>query len=155
MRFFQFPSKRSSLLWSITPERWIYIYPRVRRSTLISATPEPFGFHQVEINVGIKVLGFGGEYTYITNNWVEENSHNGFTQKFNLHQSVDDKLYQILGSWYLEPVAYEGVEYTYIRQYAILGIQRGSVAMEIAMKPFGAMSLRQQLVQLSTASKKQ
>ena len=130
------------------------IYPRVRSSTLVSATPEPFGLHQVEINMGIKVLGFGGEYTYITNNWVEANSSNGFTQKFNLHRSVDDKLYQMLGSWYLEPVHYEGAEYTYIRQYAILGIQRGSIAMEIAMKTFGAMSLRQQLDQLSTASKK-
>ena len=128
-------------------------YPRVRDSYVVDAEKEPFGRHTVRTYLGIKVLGFGETYTYITNNWVEPQGDKSYIQKYNLEESVDDKLYEMLGNWYIEEVVLGGNRYTYVRQYTIIGIQRGSLAMELAMKAFGSLSLRQQFRQLSEATK--
>ncbi len=129
-------------------------YRRVRESALLASYGEEYDRHVVRLDVAIKVAGFGDEYVYVTNNFLERDEAGGYIQKFNLERSVDDKLYQMLGNWYVREIAYAGRRYTYVRQYAILGIQRGSFAMELAMKTFGALSLRQQFRQLSEATKR-
>ena len=90
----------------------------------------------------VKVLNFGAEYVYVTNNWMEKVG-DGYIQKYNLNRSPDGTLYQMLGNWYIEEIIYEGQPYTYIRQYAILGIRKGSLAMEVAMRTFGSWQLKQ------------
>ena len=67
--------------------------------------------------------------------------------------AVDDKLYELLGDWYLQEVIYEGKRYTYVREYVVLGIQRGSAAMELAVNTFGPVGVRMQLAELSAASR--
>jgi hypothetical protein len=129
------------------------IHSNVVECIVLDAGSDPFDRHTVLASVGIRVLGFGDSYTYVTNNWVEQSRSGGYIQKYNLAESVDGKLYQMLGNWYIEPVDYEGRQYTYIRQYVILGIRRGSVAMELAMRTFGAMSLKRQFRNLSNATK--
>ena len=129
------------------------IYSRVRKSIIIDAEDDPYERHTVRTDIFISVLGFGDGYSYVTNNWVDE-ADGTYLLRFNLEDSVDDKLYQMIGSWYVEPVDYDGVEYTYIRQYSIIGIQQGNIAMEIAMRTFGALSLKQMLRQFSKATKR-
>ena len=63
--------------------------------------------------------------------------------KYKLNRCPDGTLYQLLGSWYLEEIMFNGKPHTYIRNYAILGIQKGSLPMEIAMRTFGIWQLRQ------------
>ena len=128
------------------------MFPRVRESILLERSPNPFDRQTVQIDLGIKVLGFGDVYSYVVNNWVDE-EFGAYTQKFNMERSIDDKLYQVLGNYYIEPVVVDGIDCTYIRHYAIVGIQRGSRAMEFAMKTFGMASLRQTLKRVSIAAK--
>ena len=129
------------------------VYGSVRESVVIEAGPMPFDLHVVRLAVGFSVLGFGEKYLYVTNNWIEEDERGGYTQKYNLAESVDDKLYEILGNWYIEPIVHEGLPYTYVRQYAIIGVQRGSRSVELAMRVFGARSMRQNFRQLSAKTK--
>ena len=129
------------------------VYGFVRESVVIEASPMPFDLHVVRLAVGFSVLGFGEKYVYVTNNWIEEDDRGGYTQTYTLAESVDDKLYAILGNWYIEPIVYEGAPYTYVRQYAIIGVQRGSRSIELAMRVFGGRSLRQNFRQLSAKTK--
>ena len=128
-------------------------FPRVRESVIVESSPDPFDRQSVQIEMGIKVLGFGDVYSYVINNWVDQEEFGGYTQKYNMERSIDDKLYQMLGNYYLEPVIVDGINYTYIRHYAVIGIQRGSRAMELAMKTFGMASLRKVLKRVSEAAK--
>ena len=118
------------------------IYPRVVESKLEYASPNRYDRHALWVHLRIKVLNFGAEYVYVTNNWLEE-SGNGYIQKYNLNRSPDGTLYQMLGNWYIEEILVDGEPHTYVRQYAILGIQKGTTTMEVAMRAFGAWQLRQ------------
>ena len=117
-------------------------YPRVVESRLEVASPDKFEKHSLWVHIRVKVLNFGAEYVYVTNNWMEKTG-DGYIQKYNLDRSPDGTLYQMLGNWYIEEITYEGKPHTYVRQYAILGIRKGSGAMEIAMRAFGGWQLRQ------------
>ena len=117
-------------------------YPRVVESKLEYASEDRFAKHSLWVHVRVKVLNFGAEYVYVTDNWMEK-AGDGYIQKYNLNRSPDGTLYQMLGNYYVEEIIYEGKPHTYIRQYAILGIKKGSRAMEIAMKAFGGWQLRQ------------
>ena len=48
------------------------VYPRVRESVLEYSSQDPFGKHSVRIRMYVKVLGFGADYTYVTDNWTEK-----------------------------------------------------------------------------------
>jgi len=116
-------------------------FPRVVDSVLEDASADPFGLHTLWVHIDVKVLGFGAEYTYVTNNWMER-CGNGYLQKYNLNRCPDGTLYQLIGSWYVEEIQYQGKPHTYIRNYAVIGIRKGSLPMEIAMRAFGVWQLK-------------
>ena len=93
------------------------------------------------MHIDVRVLGFGAEYSYVTDHWVEPCSK-GYLIKYNLNRSLDGTLYQVLGSWYLEELQYNGKPHTYIRNFAVVGVRKGSPAMELAMRAFGIWQLR-------------
>jgi hypothetical protein len=117
------------------------IFPRVSESVLEYSSEDPFGKHSLRIHMEVKVLGFGADYTYVTDNWTAKHGR-GYLMKYNLNRCPDGTLYQLLGSWYVEEITYKGEPHTYIRNYAILGIQKGSLPMEIAMRAFGIWQLK-------------
>jgi hypothetical protein len=117
------------------------IFPRVVESVLEEASEDPFGLHTLWVHIDVKVLGFGAEYTYATNNWMERHG-SGYLQKYNLNRSPDGMLYQLVGSWYVEEILYQGKPHTYIRNFAVIGIQKGSVPMEVAMRAFGIWQMK-------------
>ncbi len=116
-------------------------YPRVDESVVERGDSDPHGMHTVRIHVSIKVLGFGGEYSYVTNNYVEPYG-DGYIQRYDLEQSPDGRFFQMSGNWYVEEIEYQGKPHSYLRQYAVVGIQKGSLPMEIAMRTFGGVNLR-------------
>lgn len=116
-------------------------YPRVVESELKHTSEDPYGKHTLLVHISIEVLGIGENYYYATNNWMERHNR-GFVQKFNLADSPDGRFYQMLGNWYLEELEIRGRKHTYVRQYSILGIRRGSGAMEVAIKAFGTLNLK-------------
>jgi hypothetical protein len=118
------------------------VYSMVRESTLEYASDDPFGKHSLMVRFGVKVLGFGAEYTYVTDSWTEELG-SGYLQKYRLNRCPDGTLYQLRGSWYIDEIIHNGEPHTYIRNYAIIGIQKGSLAMELAIRTFGIWQLQQ------------
>jgi hypothetical protein len=99
------------------------------------------GLHVLWVHIDVKVLGFGAEYTYVTNNWLERRG-DGYLQKYNLNRCPDGTLYQLIGSWYVEEIEHNGTPHTYIRNFAVIGIRKGSMPMEIAMRTFGTWQLK-------------
>ena len=118
------------------------VYSMVRESTLEYASDDPFGKHSLMVRFGVKVLGFGAEYTYVTDSWTEELG-SGYLQKYRLNRCPDGTLYQLRGSWFIDEIIHNGEPHTYIRNYAIIGIQKGSLAMELAIRTFGIWQLQQ------------
>ena len=116
-------------------------FPRVVESRVEYASDDRFGLHTLFAHIDIKVLGFGADYTYVTNNWTERHN-DGYLQRFNLNRCPDGTLYELLGSWYLQEIEYQGQQYTYIRNYAVIGIRKGDLPTELAMRAFGAWQLR-------------
>ena len=57
-------------------------FPSVRESTLLELDPDPFERHVVQIELGIKVLGFGSVFDYILNNFKTCFRIAGFFFKF-------------------------------------------------------------------------
>ena len=126
------------------------IYPRVKESFVEYASNDRFGKHSLFVHMGVEVLGFGADYTYVTDNWMEH-AQKGYVQKYRLNRSPDGMLYQLLGSWYIEEIMLKGEPHTYIRNYAIIGIQQGTLPMELAMKAFGLWQLKQIFKNLSAS----
>jgi hypothetical protein len=118
------------------------VYSMVRESTLEYASDDPFGKHSLMVRFGVKVLGFGAEYTYVTDSWTEALG-SGYLQKYRLNRCPDGTLYQLRGSWFIDEIIHNGEPHTYIRNYAIIGIQKGSLAMELAIRTFGIWQLQQ------------
>ncbi len=129
------------------------IFPRVVDAKVESASDDPFGLHRLWVHTDIKVLSFGAEYVYVTNNWMER-TENGYLQKYNLDRCPDGTLYQLIGSWYVEEIDYEGKPHTYIRNFSVVGIRKGSVPMEVAIRAFGMWQLRQLFGNLNKAVEK-
>ena len=117
-------------------------YPRVEESILEYSSEDPFGKHSLWVHINVQVLGFGAEYTYVTDNWTERYD-GGYLQKYHLNRSPDGTLYQLIGSWYVEELTIGGKPHTYMRNYAVIGIQKGTLSMELAMKAFGMWQLKQ------------
>ena len=115
-------------------------FPRVVESVVEYASDDPFGLHTLRAHIDIRVLGFGAEYVYVTNNWMERKG-NGYLQKYNLNRCPDGTLYQLIGSWYVEGIEHQGKPHTYIRNYSVIGIRKGSLPMEVAMRAFGIWQL--------------
>ena len=115
-------------------------YPRVEASSVVVASENPFDRHVLRVELNLQVFKWGDRYHYITNNWMEPYEA-GFVQKYNLEESPDGKIYQMLGNWYIEPIEYQGKEHTYVRKYAILGIRKGTGLMEFVMKTFGDITM--------------
>lgn len=130
------------------------VYGRVRHAELLEAAEDPFGKHTVRVEVAVKVLGVGTEYAYVTDNWVRQQDDGAYTQTYELAESPDGTFYRMSGNWYIREIMYEGQRCTYVRQHTVLGIQKGSRAMELAMRTFGGMGVRQNLRELSTAADK-
>jgi hypothetical protein len=129
------------------------VFPRAVESLLEYAADDPFGLHSLWMHIDVKVLGFGAEYTYVTDNWMEL-CNAGYLQKYNLNRSPDGTLYQVLGSWYLEEIQYNGKPHTYIRNFAVIGVRKGSLAMELAMRAFGVWQLRRNFDNINDAIEK-
>ncbi len=117
------------------------VYPRVDESVIEKGDSDPRGMHTVRIHVSIKVFGFGGAYSYITNNYVEPYG-DGYIQRYDLQRSPDGRFFQMSGNWYVEELEYGDEPHTYLRQYSVVGIRKGSLPMEVAMRTFGGINLR-------------
>lgn len=129
------------------------VFPRAVESVLEYASNDPFGLHSLRMHIDVRVLGFGAEYSYVTDNWMERCS-GGYLQKYHLNRSPDGTLYQVLGSWYVEEIQYNGKPHTYIRNLAIVGIRKGSLAMELAMRAFGIWQLKRNFKNINKAVEK-
>ena len=128
-------------------------FPRMDESYLEYESEDPFGKHTLWAHIKVNFLGFGAEYPYVLDNWMER-SDGGYLLKYRLNRSPDGTLYQLLGSWYLEEVMFDGEPHTYIRNYAIIGIQKGNLAIELAMRAFGVWELKQVFRNIAKAVKK-
>jgi hypothetical protein len=129
------------------------IFPRVVDSVLEESSKDPFGLHVLWVHIDVEVLGFGAEYTYVTNNWMERRGE-GYLHKYNLNRCPDGTLYQLIGSWYVEEIDYHGTPHTYIRNYSVIGVRKGSIPMELAMRTFGMWQLNQVFGNIQEAVKK-
>lgn len=125
------------------------MYKNISECRVLDAGENRFDRQVIYTEVEFRVLGFVGGYSYITNNYLERLGETSYLQKYHLVESSDDTLYQMLGNWYVEEVEIDGNTCTYVRQYTVVGIQRGSLAMELAMRTFGAANVRQVFKQLT------
>ncbi|MGC9312010.1 MAG: hypothetical protein ACP5IA_04920 [Sediminispirochaetaceae bacterium] len=98
------------------------VYPRIDKSSDLSPDLHPNEPHFQEIEISFKFLGFGEEYHYILYRiprWYEDGS---FLIHWALVHSIDEKYFELFGSWYLQEFQRDGKPHTYLRNFIQTGL---------------------------------
>lgn len=90
--------------------------------------------HLQEVKASFKFGIFVQDYNYIFYKIPELREDGSFLIKWNLYESIDGKFDYIFGSWYMKEVIFNGLTYTYIRNYTHYGIVDYPSYVMIAIK---------------------
>lgn len=122
------------------------VLPRVEYSEDKCQSDDPYAYHKQEQNLSIEFMHIGVKYEYVINILYEDlGQKNVFATKWNLEESLDGKLYELYGSWYLREFKYKGRTYTYVRYYARTGLKQVFTGLETLMKIFSSYDVKQLL----------
>lgn len=115
------------------------IFPRVEYSRDEYRSYGPSTYHRQQQNLSFRFINIGIEYKYVINIFHEDlgKSH-VFATKWYLDESLDDKLDELYGSWYLEEFKERERTYTYVRYYVGVGFKQVFWGLETVMRQFSS-----------------
>lgn len=101
-------------------------YPRITPRTVYDAERStldgPFAYHKRVQKVSAQFLGFGETYLFVTNNYESRLTKSSWGIKWNLEQSLDDKFYSLMGSWYVQQIQCGAKPCSYLRYFNHTGL---------------------------------
>ena len=114
--------------------------PRVEQSRADRVGDDPPRFeHRLELS--FRVLGFGADYEYYLD-VVEPALEDGeFAMTYELSRSLDGKLHDVTGSWYISEIQVDGEPHTYARYVNRIYFAEDQFGMRMALRSLGRRDL--------------
>ena len=115
--------------------------PRVTESSARQFSGNPKQWIQ-KIKLSFRVLFFGEDYEYTLRVTSRPGNDPGSVAfYFALENSLDGKLSDVAGSWYLVPMTVGHTEYTYVRYFNHIEFSKQSFGLKAALRLFGASDM--------------
>lgn len=119
--------------------------PRVTQSHAVRTGNAPATYRQ-RLTLSFRVLFFGSDYDYyltVTETPLcRPNGVDEFGMHYRMRESLDGRLSDVEGSWYLRAVQIDGVEHTYARYYNSIHFAEDQFGLRLALRNLGARDLK-------------
>ena len=121
--------------------------PRVTVSSAQRIGDDPPTWNQ-RLTLSFRVLFFGSDYDYyitVTEPPLSDNPHGNseeFAMHYRMERSLDGKLSDVAGSWYLRAVEINGVEHTYARYFNSIHFAHDQFGLRLALRNLGARDMK-------------
>ncbi len=120
--------------------------PRVVQSNGMQLSDDPPSWLQ-ELTLSFRVLFFGEVYDYILRlDQADLDTAGSYGVEYRLEQSLDGKFSDIRGSWYVQELSVDEVDYTYVRHHNEILFAEESFGLETALKWFGPRDVRNNIM---------
>lgn len=119
--------------------------PRVTQSDAVRTGEDPVTYRQ-RLTLSFRVLFFGSDYDYyltVTETPVcRVDGVAEFGMHYRMQESLDGRLSDVEGSWYLRAVEIDGVEHTYARYFNSIFFAEDQFGLRLALRNLGARDLK-------------
>ena len=115
--------------------------PRVIRSRATRISEEPSIWRQ-RLTLSFRVLFFGSDYDYYLEVVEPPLGPDRFAMYYRMDESLDGRLSDVAGSWFLQAVEIDGEEHTYVRYFNSIFFAQDQFGLRMALRNLGARDLK-------------
>ncbi len=115
--------------------------PRVSRSQATRIGEQPSTWRQ-RLTLSFRVLFFGSDYDYYLEVVEQPLGPDRFAICYRMDESLDGRLSDVAGSWFLQAVEIDGEEHTYVRYFNSIYFAQDQFGLRVALRNLGARDLK-------------
>ncbi|TVR30469.1 MAG: hypothetical protein EA404_12470 [Spirochaetaceae bacterium] len=116
--------------------------PRVAESRAVQLSEDPAVWEQ-RVRLVFRVLIFSSEYDFtMTVSDAQLAQRGQFGLYYQMDESLDNRLHNVIGSWYMREVEVNGQPHTYLRYFNSIHFARDQFGLRLALRNQGARDMQ-------------